>query len=48
MTPSPTNSPMPASTATPPATAAEVMAVLKRMHDRLDQLIHLINRPYQP
>lgn len=48
MTPSPTNSPMPTTTATVPATPAEVLAVLQRMHDRLDQLIHLINRPYQP
>ena len=39
---------LPASTATPPATAAEVLAALERLHKKTDALLNLIHRKPQP
>lgn len=48
MTPSPRDAQMPATPTTAPATAAEVMAALQRLHRKTDALLTLINSKPQP
>ncbi|MEB3331153.1 MAG: hypothetical protein VKI83_01490 [Synechococcaceae cyanobacterium] len=48
MTPSASNTAMPATTAPVPVSPNEVMAALERLHRKTDALLTLIHRKHQP